>query len=473
MMKPEVPRLLSGQMPRLLSGQVPGLPMPSFGLKLIRRTPRDGYSDVGSDSGEDSSGERRLVTQSGFAYDAGASPVLTALRLTGTVVPAVLRRLDFWLFFGLHMVITYAWFHDLFPGDKDTRVLWEMNWHQAKVMTAVTTFFQVFYTNQCYTRYILLYSTTKKLLVEIVHICLELRLRLHTTCPQHARLISRYTIASVLLFFQHEVLTGSRATSNCYDMDTLVLTAEERSFLDTFGDHHSLAVMGWACDVWLLAHKQADLHLTIQKSLQDKQFKALSMMRELLDTLELPIPFQYFHLLNLMVCMNILVWAYVMGACDSVGGTVIFFLCELIFLGLMELSTQLADPFGDDQVDFPILEWLEETVTRCETIMEHELRGADPRNWDKILARETKLEVGAHLFAEDYPSVGEEEEPMRVRSWVQGFTSYIQLDHDANGQPVGSPKAFVGHLDDLRLRPKDDRIDQDDGDDGDDGGGDD
>lgn len=57
-----------------------------------------------------------------------------------------------------------------------------------------------------------------------------------------------------------------------------------------------------------------------------------------------------------------------------------------MFLGLLELSSALADPFGDDDIDFPVSNWLRSSIERAEVLLEccspvevHNYR------WDKIL----------------------------------------------------------------------------------------
>merc|ERR1719230_113639 len=101
----------------------------------------------------------------------------------------------------------------------------------------------------------------------------------------------------------------------------------------------------------------------------DKLVETRDLQQEVADTMHMPIPFQYFHLLNVMIIVNLLLWAYGMGLTDSVFAPVTYFFAALIFMGMMELANQLSDPFGTDGTDFPTSLWLSETLRRINVII--------------------------------------------------------------------------------------------------------
>merc|ERR1712070_1256177 len=73
---------------------------------------------------------------------------------------------------------------------------------------------------------------------------------------------------------------------------------------------------------------------------------------------DMPMPFQYFHIMNLMMMLNLSLWAYVLALEDSYFSTFIYAFVQMMFLGLRELTVSLADPFGDDDTDFPLKDWM-------------------------------------------------------------------------------------------------------------------
>merc|ERR1719277_393470 len=102
-----------------------------------------------------------------------------------------------------------------------------------------------------------------------------------------------------------------------------------------------------------------------------------------------------------MVSVCILCWAIVMGTSHSVSGLPVFFVAELIFMGMIQLASQLADPFGDDAVDFPVRVWMVDCFGSCERLLEYEHAGDPAHDWEAMVKHEKKLELGFDTMWED------------------------------------------------------------------------
>merc|ERR1712203_238123 len=112
--------------------------------------------------------------------------------------------------------------------------------------------------------------------------------------------------------------------------------------------------------------------------------------QEVADTMNLPIPFEYYHLLNMMVTMNCCAWAYYMGVTHSYFAPLAYFFATLIFMGMMDLATQLSNPFGCDQADFPVNDWVGELMENMSALLDYEQEGsADELNRALNLELET------------------------------------------------------------------------------------
>merc|ERR1719230_2433607 len=74
--------------------------------------------------------------------------------------------------------------------------------------------------------------------------------------------------------------------------------------------------------------------------------------------------------MNLMLMLNLVLWAYALGCQDSYFAPIIYMFVQMMFQGIRELSTALSDPFGDDEVDFPVNEWMHAMYTRMYGILE-------------------------------------------------------------------------------------------------------
>merc|ERR1719326_2516480 len=99
-------------------------------------------------------------------------------------------------------------------------------------------------------------------------------------------------------------------------------------------------------------------------------YKIRKCQAEVTQILGLPMPFQYFHIMNLMLLLNLCLWAYALGCEDSFFAPVIFMFVQLMFQGIRELSTGLADPYGDDEVDFPLNEWMTVLYVKVSGLLE-------------------------------------------------------------------------------------------------------
>merc|ERR1719426_78250 len=81
-------------------------------------------------------------------------------------------------------------------------------------------------------------------------------------------------------------------------------------------------------------------------------------------------PWQYFHIMNMMIMLNLILWGYSFALEESYFATLIFVFVAAIFMGIRELSVALADPYGDDAADFPLNEWMNQLYLRVRYLCE-------------------------------------------------------------------------------------------------------
>lgn len=234
-----------------------------------------------------------------------------------------------------------------------------IGWADVKVISAITTFFEVFYTNQCYQRYSHLYSSTTKLFNVAHHFLFENRLVLHHKDPDSSWIIHGWLVASTVLFF-----TDLQGGTTDIVLDKLeaggLLRPAERQWLQgrPNDEERQLILLHWCSQVMISSTHKCHAPSNTAKSQCDKLLAYRSLQQEIVTTLQLPVPFQYFHILCVMISINLFFWAYVMGVTYSIFAPFVFSFAMLIFMGMMELASQLSDPFGEDEVDFPIKHWL-------------------------------------------------------------------------------------------------------------------
>merc|ERR1712151_1180921 len=68
-------------------------------------------------------------------------------------------------------------------------------------------------------------------------------------------------------------------------------------------------------------------------------YKVWNCQSQIHETLDLPMPFQYFLIMNLMLFLNLFLWAYSLGCQDSLFAPIIYMFVQMMFQGLRELST--------------------------------------------------------------------------------------------------------------------------------------
>jgi len=197
-------------------------------------------------------------------------------------------------------------------------------------------------------------------------------------------------VLSVVLFF-HDMM--DRADEGMWEdvvAHELLRPEDERFLRQLTKEQRCTVLIHWSAEVAKLGVAKAKAEKNVVKGLVDKLLKVRWQQQEVADTLNLPMPFQYFHLLNVMICMNLLLWAYGMGITDSIFAPLVYYFCALIFMGMMELGSQLANPFGDDAVDFPVKAWLAELVELVGLLLDYGNLGA-ANEWEAPLESKAKF----------------------------------------------------------------------------------
>jgi len=76
------------------------------------------------------------------------------------------------------------------------------------------------------------------------------------------------------------------------------------------------------------------------------------------NTVALPIPYPYWHMLVLIMIVNYAFFAVAFLDMDAYITPMIMFLTVLLLSAFREMSIQLVNPFGHDEVDFPVSKYI-------------------------------------------------------------------------------------------------------------------
>lgn len=357
-------------------------------------------------------------------YDTGASYIYTLCCLQHSVVPSVVQRWEFWLFISLNLFFTIMFRSGFLPGadagssgeEDDERRLraqtdtaLKLSWHHIKIVSSLTTFLMVNYANQVFSRYWLLYRKTMNLYRDLLEYCFEVSLILDEENRKYLRAGMRYFSCSVFLFF-HE-LRAEAYRRGGFDQDNVHppwSVCEAMHF-----------ILNWEATMagTMVPKKELSLYLLHNcaevtragffqmkgipqqslKTMIDKLVTSRESQQEIVDIMKLPMPFQYYHVLNTMVVINLTLWSYGFAVCYSVFAPMCYFMATLIFMGILEMCMLLSDPFGEDITDFPLGKWLSETLTRCQILVE-DTCPFDADGFASLVALEEPLELAPDML---------------------------------------------------------------------------
>mmetsp|Transcript_20397 Transcript_20397/g.45727 ORF Transcript_20397/g.45727 Transcript_20397/m.45727 type:complete len:341 (+) Transcript_20397:139-1161(+) len=301
--------------------------------------------------------------------------LLTCLSVRRNVVPSVLTRCEFWFFLVFHTIVTVCYKRGLLPGAEDRRSHLGVDADFWDVLVFLAILLTVFMTQALMAKYMRLYTLTRSLFGQIM----DIALRLSMTCPQsYTRLSIRYLLGAVMLFFMET--HGQLEERHWEEMQANgLLMSDEKTRLEGLGvrSERSLILLHWATDVarqGFRAGKVTNTHVTgaVNKFTQMRQAQ-----QEMVDQVRFTFPKLYVHLAELTLFACLVILGYSMALTMSIWGTVAYFTLLFVFLGLVELGNQLQNPFGDDEIDFPMARWLQDVAEHVATLVECERPSKD------------------------------------------------------------------------------------------------
>lgn len=356
-------------------------------------------------------------------YDTKDGIIETALKVSSTIIPEVVQGKEFWLLMGFNIFVTTLRKLGVFEPE-------DYNLHLPFSLTGVTgglmTFFVCFYNGHVFARYNKLYSLTKRMQESCLELISMLKIQVHHKDLQ--RKVGKLVMSSCLMFFYERTLDSSSNNSTLVSRKEYqqlialgLLTPAECNHLE----RSSVALGPSAIPSFLclqyametLQHQipNAEQHTEMLFEFHSRVYSVRAGQAEVAEIMELPMPFQYFHIMNLMLFLNLFLWGYALGCEDSLFAPLIFMFVQVMFQGIRELSTALSDPFGTDEVDFPVNDWMKQLYARMYSVLEDD--------WDVMDKRKT--------------GTLSEQKPLKT---CDAMKQIIDVDVDNEDEGKGSPK---------------------------------
>eukprot|EP00927_Polykrikos_kofoidii_P014969 TRINITY_DN16627_c0_g3_i1.p1 TRINITY_DN16627_c0_g3~~TRINITY_DN16627_c0_g3_i1.p1 ORF type:complete len:417 (+),score=95.03 TRINITY_DN16627_c0_g3_i1:150-1253(+) len=288
----------------------------------------------------------------------------------------VVEGVEFWFLLAVNITVWYTRHVHIFEPE-----LYHVDlpWGLTGATGSLMTFFVCFYNSHVFGRYQKLYTLTKLMGEAVLELVSMLRLQVQDVNAR--RQIAKLVVSSCLMFFYERTATTentSNVSSKEYrQLKTLELLDDreikelqahcKRCGADALP---SFIVLLWAMELMRLSTEAPEERDDMLGGFYAKVHQVRKCQANVIQILDLPMPFQYFHIMNLMLALNLMLWAYSLGCQDSWFAPVIFMFVQMMFQGIRELSTALSDPFGEDEVDFPLNDWMMGLYARVYGILE-------------------------------------------------------------------------------------------------------
>jgi len=246
-----------------------------------------------------------------------------------------------------------------------------------RVIVAITVFFEVFYTRQCYQRCVMLWSLTNVSFSAAYDIAFIMRLFVQKSGRRYDRVAFRWVVVTLLLS-----LVEARKKENITRSDLLLMVEMglvkpgEVAFLqDVTGQQRMLIMLHAAASVGRIGASKSDAPPDAPKNFCTSLMSFRAAQQEMQDLLLFPVPFGYVHLLSVMVCICLAAQAYSLALQGSIFSPFFYSLNSVVLIGMMDLATRLSDPLGDDDSDFPLSKWIETFLSNVACVIDYEHDG--------------------------------------------------------------------------------------------------
>mmetsp|Transcript_43640 Transcript_43640/g.115134 ORF Transcript_43640/g.115134 Transcript_43640/m.115134 type:complete len:550 (-) Transcript_43640:99-1748(-) len=317
-------------------------------------------------------------------YNGAENAIRSLFRWQSTLTRSVLTGFEFWCVLTLAVTFTLlldfkvielpkGWL-DISIGPVGAPVL------SAAIFTAV------FYNSQCYGRYMSLYNGCMQVDTMVKVFVGEMLSNFSFSPELRCYMVAsvKYVIAGA--FFFHASMDDkemSAAEWQWFGRKGL-LTEKEIMFVRRFPGHTVLLLLHWAQQVAgkAIAHKAVAARYSppersgMTNRIYGQVDSISTACRVVSNTLNLPVPFPYFHLLQLLIFFSLLVtglccciYAAQAGAQTYCVAVLPFVVIAFVLLAVRRLAGELSDPFGDDNVDFPQSDFMRHIYDHCAAIL--------------------------------------------------------------------------------------------------------
>ena len=133
-----------------------------------------------------------------------------------------------------------------------------------------------------------------------------------------------------------------------------LLTDEEEVILREYTGNGQLLLMMWGLRAMRKGLQKRGRQVEVYLMLEDSVLRLRRACAAITNMLAMPVPFPYFHALNLLMILVLAQYTYALVFLETYMSILILIFLLSMFLGMREVSAALSNPFGDDDVDLPV-----------------------------------------------------------------------------------------------------------------------
>lgn len=319
---------------------------------------------------------------------------------TTTIFGLVLKRPEFWFFLAGHCTAMAMFKTGIWHSGELTDL--SGTWEAVSATQMFMVFLLTFYNGHCYDRYLRLYHNCMEALDGTIFFVQEVVISMAPPSVEAHRIRAvKYACAMLHIFFVG--LTGRM--KNKADWREIVqrglltkLEAEQLQHYPSQSIETVLVVSTWAMQIidkgleddafW---HSRSMRIAHTHNRMQAFMTQLLRSFHEIGDEIANPIPFQLYHLMNIVLMFNLFLLCTLTAVFATYQTVFPLMISIMFFLGLREVAGNLSDPFHGRGFgsDFPVASFVQYGFDTSVCLLEA-FRHGDPEAFASKLATECK-----------------------------------------------------------------------------------
>ena len=182
----------------------------------------------------------------------------------------------------------------------------------------------------------------------------------------HKELFWKRLLSTEAEFLGHTITTGDGIELKC----PALLSDVEVEILKNYRGNRGTLLQMWALKAAVTGYEK--LGISRCKCPVSEAIQAIHRDGQLiLDRISLPVPFAYYHIVHLLTVFNYFLYSYAYLNMDSYLSPVCMLVTVAVLSGTRNLAARLADPFGEDGWDLPVMKFMTNIRSATPPIITH------------------------------------------------------------------------------------------------------